>query len=252
MNVEDDASAQSIIVIGSKPCAAFPMVKASVVLTANSAVERGLAYRKKYNSRIIAFVHGVGVQAGALRQSLVKSRPDEIVVMPAVLDSDNLVSIIKNDLGLTETIVSVISIRERNRLMADILGWRKILVMAHVSKSRGIKHIRYALPDLLGPRKMMWLVHSTGLSAILYGMRRFPNAREIIATGIGLEGGVNFDGVGEFKEKIAKADRMTIKHWPHKKRLSLFTTDDSMSRIGNVPKWKGELSYFEDTNLNKQ
>ena len=49
-----------------------------------------------------------------------------------------------------------------------------------------------------------------------------------------------------------RKDTPEIERLMSQKRLSLFTTDDSMSRIGNVPKWKGELSYFEDTNLNKQ
>lgn len=246
MNVADDPLSQSIVVIGSKPDAALPTVKASVVLTANSAVEIGLEYRKRYNSRIIALVSGeVLKETSNIRQSLTKSCPDEIIVMGGDRDIDDPVSFIKNDLGLPRAIVSVLRHRERIRLMSDVLGWRKILVMAHFSKSRGIKNVRYVLPDLLGPRNMSWLFHSTGLSAMFYGMRRFSNAKEIVVAGIGMEEGPHFKGAAEgFREKTAKADRITMKHWPHKKRLALFTTDDSMNRIGNVPKWQGETFLF--------
>ena len=250
MNTANDLSAQSIVIIGSKPNAALPMVRASVVLTANSAVEIGLEYRKKYNSRIIAFVTGSALNVprretyDVVGQALTQSRPDEVIIIGKSKDTDDPVSFVKNDLGLTEATVSFLGHHERIRLMSDALGWRKILVMAHISKSRGITNLRCAIPDLLGPRNMPWLFCSTGLSAIFYGMRRFSNAREIIATGIGLEGGTHFNGVGEFTGKSAKGERITVKYWPHKRRLSLFTTDDSMSRIGNIPKWQGEVFYF--------
>lgn len=87
---------------------------------------------------------------------------------------------------------------------------------------------------------------STGLNAISYAMARFPSSNEYIVAGVGLKGGSYFYGVGEMAIKRAKVDKKVMKYWSRSKRPNLYTTDQEMSKYGDVPIWNGEVFYYNE------
>lgn len=246
----NEAVVRTIVVLGSKPNAALPDVAVSVVLSANNAVELAALYREKYQSRVIAFVPSVELKKHEhIQQSFIKSRPGEIILIGD--DGNDPIAFVRDTLGLKDAKVSIITFQERNQLLHRTLGWRFWLVMWKSLWARGIGYVfRHALPDIFGKREMEWLAQSTGLNAIFYGMEKFPQAQIIVAgigPGAGPEGGGgHFNKVGEFMSKTAKADRLTINCWPFSKRPQVFTTDDAMHELGNMPKWQGDVFYFKN------
>jgi len=236
--------ARTVVVLGSKPQAPLPAVAAPVVLTANNAVELGVPYREKYGSRIIAFVPAFELRRQEhIQQSFIKAKPDKIFLVGD--DGTDPITFVKEALGLREADVSILSLQERNHLLQHALGgqfwpltWQSIWV-------RGIGYVVHALLDLLGKREMEWLAQSTGLNAVFYAMKHFPDAN-IITAGIGLQPGEHFSGIGTFTNKTAKADQLTMKYWPPEKRPQVYTTDDAMHELGKVPKWEGEVFYFKN------
>lgn len=236
----------SVVVIGAKPNAALPDVKAYAVVTANNAVELGLLYRKKYGSKIIAMTSSnVLRDRKDVQSAMVNSRPDEIVLLGA--DLENPEDFVKNKLGLLDTEIINISPQERNNLMFKNFGWRAIFLTMHIIIMRGIKNfIRYVIPDIFGKRTMSFLNRTTGLNAILYAKIRFVNSKEIIIAGISPKAGGHWKGPGGLDEKDAKADRITIRYWSDNKKGGLYTTDDIMNNFTNIPKWKGKVFYYDN------
>jgi hypothetical protein len=238
-------SKENIVVLGSKPQAPLPAVAAPRVLTANNAVELGALYRQKYGSRVIAFVPIIELRKHEhIRQSFIKARPDEVILIGGE-EAD--VAYVKNEVGLHEAKVSLMSWCERNRTMARALGWRRFLVHFEALRARGLRYVlTHTLLDLLGKRDMEWLAQSTGFNTIFYALKHFPGA-EVISAGMGLQGGGHFSGQGEFMSKTAKADQITIKHWPPHMRPNVFTTDDVMAELAPMQKWQGEVFYLKST-----
>lgn len=242
MDTKDMHMRQSVVVLGAKPDPALPLIEVSVVVTANGAVEYAVPYRQRFNSRIVALASSGDLRDRPdMQQSLSKSRPDEIILLGEHIE--NPVGYVRNTLGLPDTRVSVLSFRELRHLTDEMLGWRRFLIAGLLLKSRGIKYfIKYVLPDWFGARWTVWLSRSTGLNAILYTLKRFSDA-EVITAGIGLQPGTHLGG-GIFAEKTAKVDQMVMKHWPSEKKTRVYTTDETMSKVGNVKKWEGETFGF--------
>ncbi len=246
VTASDLFSSKSIVILGSKPGALLPAVYASLVFAANNAVELAVPYREKYNSRIIGFVPSVELRRHEhIQQSFIKAQPDEIFLIGD--DGNDPVGFVKNTLGLTAEKVSIIGPQERYQLLVGALGWRRgWVVMLGALWKRGAGYFFHNLfLSLLGKGSMEWLAQSTGLNAVFYGLKHFPNAEKIITAGIGLQGGEHFNKVGEFTNKTAKADRMTMQHWPFARRPTVYTTDDVMHTLGKVPKWEGDIFYFQ-------
>ena len=101
------------------------------------------------------------------------------------------------------------------------------------------------LVDLLTKRDFVWMHRSTGLSAIFYSLRRFPNVQKVIMGGIGFKAGGHFNGVGEFTGKTEAADRITIPHWPESAKLKIETTDKAASELAGLKFWEGEVFYHK-------
>jgi hypothetical protein len=254
----DKGKIYSIVALGSKPDAPLPSANAPFVLAANNAVEIAVLYREKYNSHIIGLVPFIELKRHEhIKHSLIKSRPDEIVVLGGEKDEINI--FVKENLGLVDAKIEILSFQACNRLMASALGWRIYLVIMHHIYTRGVKHfLRYVVPDLAlvlfgKERDMKWMSCSTGLYSIFYALERFSNAQEIILAGMRPTAGKHISGVGDFTSKTAEADRITLKYWLCKRRIPLWTTDEIMSEVGKMKKWKGETFYFyqkkEETNL---
>lgn len=235
---------ETIVVLGSKPNAALPDVAAEVVLTANNAVELGAVYRQKYGSKVIAFVPTVELKKHKhIQDSFIKARPDRIILIG---EQEGAASFVAEELGLSSTEVSVMSLAERNRTMARALGWRRFLVHFEALRARGLVFVvRNAVPDLLGERNLEWLAQSTGINSLFYAMEKFPSTKEIISAGMGLQGGDHFSGQGEFMSKTAKADQITLRYWPSHKRPQVWTTDDVMAQLGPMQKWQGNVFYHQ-------
>ena len=231
-----------IVVLGSKPNAALPAVAVPFVLTANNACELGVLYRQKYGSKIIAFVPIEELRNREhIQDSFKKSHPDEVVLLSATGTDREFV----RTLGLTDVVITIINFRARNQLMWRALGIRIILVMMERLWFRGLKYLLLdAVPDFFGKRDMLWLSGSTGMDATFYALQHFPEAREVISSGIGLQEGTHFSGSGQFTSKTAKADRTTMKYWPYSRRKHLSTTDDALHSIGKVPKWQSGTTFF--------
>lgn len=234
---------EQLVVLGAKPNSALPDVAAPYVLGANGAIEVGLPYREKYQSKLIGLVPGVELYKHAhIRDSIKKAYPEELIVFGD--GGKDIVLYIHNEMGLANTKVTLLTIKERIQLMKAVLGIRTVLVAAERFKVRGLKHfLKTALPDMLRGGDMAWMAHSTGLDAIMYAMLRFPNASHIITAGIGLQGGEHFNQQGEFMSKTAIADRGTMRHWKPALRPQVYTTDVVMHECGKVPLWTGK--YFE-------
>ncbi len=241
----EEAVEGPVVVLGSKPGTELPEIRASFVITANSAVELGLLYRERYGSKIIAMMNGRALgDTTYLQDSLKKSRPDKIILSGG--DKDTLTSLIEHDLACSGVPVEMLSPRDSYQLMKDTLGWRIVLVVLEHLRLRGVIYVaRYVLRDLLGKRYMQWMSRSTGMNAIFYALKQFPQT-EVIAAGIGLKSGEHFTKKGNFTEKTAAGDRITMRHWLPDKRPRLFTTEPTLVRIGNVPKWNGSL-FYENT-----
>jgi len=95
MNIEENLSSEPVVILGSKPEADLPEIGAPFVLAANGAVEMGVKYREKYNSRIIGMVASIELKEREhVQQSLIKSQPDEIVVLGGDVEDPD--SFIKN------------------------------------------------------------------------------------------------------------------------------------------------------------
>ena len=237
MNIE------SIVVLGSKPDTCLPDVSPKVVFGANGAVESALPYREKYNSKIVGVVPSIELRKhGHIQDSIKKASPDKMIVFG---NNAGIISFIHNDMGLPNTEVELISNKERQSRIVSMMGWRIIPVSINRISSRGLLRglkylIRKVVPDILFSRDKDWISHSTGLDSVMYAMSAFPQAN-VITAGIGLQGGAHFNNQGEFMSKTAIADRRTMKYWPFEKRKNVYTTDDVMAEIGNVPKWEGKI-----------
>lgn len=235
-----------VVVLGSKVNAALPAVHARAVLTANSAAELGLLYKQRYGSYTIAVTSSRVVRDETyVQDAFKKSKPDEVVLLGS--DLPDPASFIHDTLGLVDTKVTVVSPQERNELMTSQMGWRRFLLMTHILVHRGIRHlVRYAIPDyFFGGRNRTWLNRTTGMNAVLYAMKHFPDTKEIITAGIDFNAGGHFNGLGKFLEKDALADRTIMRYWTPEYRKNVYTTDDVAHAYGNIPKWKGDVFYFK-------
>lgn len=231
---------EPIVVLSAKPEPALPEVSTPYVLGANGAIEVGLPYREKYKSKLICLVPGLELRKHEhIRASIIKAKPDEMILFGD--DGVDIVSYIKNEMRLPDTKITLYkAVNERHQFMKKVLGWRIVPVMIERVKARGLRHLfRKMIPDMIFGGDKDWLSHSTGLDAIMYAMERFPNTKEIITAGIGLQGGEHFNKEGVFMAKTAIADRGTMAHWPLSLRPQVYTTDDAMHTIGGVPKWGG-------------
>lgn len=229
----------TLVVLGSKPNAPLPVVKTPFVFTANNAVELGALYRERYGSWVIGLVPTAELKRHEhIRQSFAKAQPDEVWLIGD--DGTDLPGFVRNEVGLTNTQLTIIPFSIRNKLFFRTLGLRAWLTVVETLLGRGVRFfVAEVIPDLLRKRNMEWIGHSTGLSAVFYALERDSHAR-VVTAGIGLQGGQHFSGIGTFSSKTAKADQLTIKHWPPAKRPRLYTTDDMMHTLGHVPKWEGE------------
>jgi len=231
----------TVVILGSKPDAALPDVGASVVLGTNASIEIGLSYREHYNSYLISFVgSGELKNKSYVQQAIKRSEPDEIMVHGEKMDDPR--DFIIKELGLSNTNVYVMSFNERYKLMAERVGLFAPLVGM---KSWDIKSIKKALKDYFGPRSMRWSFCSSGMYAIIYAMKRFPEADKFISAGIGLQGGGHYYGIGEMRTGRAKVDRRVMKQWKRNQRSNLYTTDEAMSQLGDVPLWRGSTFYYQ-------
>ena len=233
----ESQGSESIVVLGAKPSAALPVL-ADCVIAVNGAVETAVQYRERYDSKIIGLVHVIALRKYVhIQEALKKAVPDQMLVYG---DDPEIVSYIHDVLGLSEMDVICVSTKERLSIMGEILGLRRLLVTMERIKTRGIRHfLRRALPDILLHRNKNWLVHSTGLDAIMYVMKQFPECT-VIAAGMSLQTAARANNKGEFTNKTALADRGTMKHWPRSRRKQVYTTDSVMSELGDVPMWEGE------------
>lgn len=246
MEIQVDTDMAPVIVIGSKPNAGFPSVRPQAVITAKSAVKQGLLYRKRFGSKIIALIPWPELEThDYVREALVESRPEEVIVLGD--NNGESVDFVHNVLKLTSTKVSTYSYHERNYTLICGLGIKKMSLIINMLRIRGVKFvIRKAIEDLFVGADMKWLSRSTGINGILYARKRFINAESIIVAGVGLIGGGHFDGVGEFTDKSAKSDRIFMKYWPKSARHNVYTTDETLSRVGNIPLWNGDV-FFADS-----
>ena len=235
-----DTSVKTVVVVGSKPDSDFPLIAPDVVVTAKSSVEQGLVYREKSGSKIIALVPWPELQErGYMKPALVNSQPEELVILGD--NEKESILFIENILKLENTKVELQTHNQRNFGLLKNLGRAKYTLMLHMLWIRGFRFfIKTAVYDFFGKRDMQWLSRSTGINGIMYARARFPNAT-IIVVGIGLVGGGHFDGKGVFTKKSAKSDQIFMKHWPQSKRSNIYTTDDNLSSLGGVDKWKGEI-----------
>lgn len=224
----------SIIILGSKPNAKLPFVNPLAVLTANAAVELGVKYKEKYNARVISLVGSGNLKENShLQNALMQNIPDEIVILGEKIHDPR--AFIVNELGLFNTKITVLNFYERYRLMADHVGWRAPIIGR---KSLKPYHVIEAMYDLLGPKTMNWCNCSTGIGALFYAIKRFPNANQFIIAGIGLHAGDHYYGHGKFTDIAANRDKRVMKYWNVNKRPQLYTTDDAMHKYGKVPLWK--------------
>lgn len=226
-----------IVVLGSKPGAKLPAVAAPYVLTANNAVELGAHYREQYGSKVIAFVPGEELlRHEHIRRSFEKAQPDEVVILGG--GKERLESLIREEMRITAPI-RFLSFKECRGLARKALGARYFIVALRRLFARGASHfINDFIPDLFNRRDMRWLTDSTGFVAIFYALDRWQSA-DIIAAGIGLSAGGHFSGEGTYSEKTARADRLVISRWDRSRRNRLYTTDEALHNIANVPLWKG-------------
>jgi hypothetical protein len=225
----------TIVVLGAKPEAIFPDIAPEFVVTANSAVELALEYRKKFQSKIIALVPILELRRHKfIQDSFVRSQPDEIVLLGAVPEDKEFVS----ELNLTNSKVEVLSSFDTNWGLVKQLGLGRFFIALDSIKKRRMKYFLFeALPDLLLVRKMEWMPRSTGINAVLYSLERFPKSKQIIVTGIAPQEGSHYNGVGYFTKKTADADLITLKHWKLEHKKNVYTTDEVLSRMGKFPLW---------------
>jgi hypothetical protein len=230
---------ESVIVLGSKPNAPLPLVAAPIVLAANNAVETALLYRKKFNSYIIGLVPLQELYNHEhICESFRKAKPDEVILMGGNTVEGE--SFVKETLGLQDALVTVLPLHTVNWTLASVLQSKRWSLMFRYIWNRGFRHaVRYVIPDMLRKREMVWMHRSTGLSAIMYALQQFPNAKHHILAGIGLLPGDHFNHVGQFTPKTAKADQITMQYWPQRLRSNVYTTDEVMCEHGDVPAWDG-------------
>lgn len=232
-------SSDPVVVLGAKPEAKLPDVPAQAVVTANGAVELATPYKEKCGARIIGLVPAFELKDKKhIAESFQRAVPDEIIVFDG--DSAEMEAFVRETLGITEPKLIVTTIQERHALMEHALGSNMRAKMLSRLQYRGWKYfLRTALWDLLGKRQRDWLTHSTGLDAIMFAQRYFPNA-EIITAGIAPKSGEHFNQQGQFLEQTAISDRDTLRFWPKEIRPRIFTTDSVMSEVGDFPLWEGQ------------
>lgn len=229
----------SIVVLGSKPDAVLPDTAAEAVITANAAVLRGVRYRERYGSRLIALVNSSEVHLESVRQALRESAPDEVLLVGEHVS--DVRGLLQRELGLHGASVAYMPYRERHALLVSAFGWRRFIVMLDYLRMLPLLYcVRTVLPDVLYHKTYAWMSRSTGLNAILYARRRFPT-NAIVVAGIGLEAGGHFyDSDGpQFTEKTARVDRVTLAHAPGSFTGSLATTDRFLSDFAGIPLWRG-------------
>jgi hypothetical protein len=232
-----DSKVSKVVVVGSKPNSSFPEIGADVVVTAKSAVIQGLVYREKYGTKVISLVPWPElITRDYVGEALVKAQPEELVILG---DNDaKSLNYIHKVLKLKNTKVKTISCKDRNYGLLIGVGVKVLRLMLYTIWNKGL---RFFYSGAFMDKDMIWLHRSAGINAILYSLKRFPNAKEIVVVGIGLEPGDHFDGKGDFTKKSAKHDQVFMKFWPKKKRPRVYTTDNVLSEKGDVPKWDGSV-----------
>ena len=229
-----------IVILGSKPGAGLPAVAAPVVITANAAAEIALEYRKRYDSRIISLVNsGILKRVSSVQQALARAEPDEIVVLGEKLPDPR--GFAETALGLRRTKIECLSFYDRYRLMAMRVGALAPILGLRLDR----KSLKHLIKDLPAARTMRWSFASAGLSAVSYAMQRFPDADRYVVAGIGLQGGAHFTGIGSMTAGRGAVDRRVMRKWKRRDRPNLYTTDEAMSRLGDVPLWQGEVFYYD-------
>jgi hypothetical protein len=238
---QDRGDRRPVIVLGAKPLPRLPAVEPQAVITTKGAVELGLVYREKYGTPIIALVPVIELYSREYMIDLLKKvKPEEIVVLGNDPGFDP-VSFIRNELGLTETKITLYTLFERNFGILRALGWYRVSVVIKMLAIRGLRHFLFcAIPDLFHRRTVNWLSRSTGINGMLYAQERFPDAETIIVAGIGLEAGGHFNGRGTFTPKSAKSDQILMKRWKKHLRPRIVSTDERLTELGDVPLWQSQ------------
>lgn len=241
MRFLNDNDVKQIVVLGSKPKADLPFINARVVIAANGAVELGLKYRKKFGSYLIGLVPLQELYNHKhICDSFMKAQPDEIVVMGG--NEKEAESFIHDTLNLRKSKIITLSFNKVNWEMVKLFGWSRFMLAFDFMYKKGLRNfIRNVIPDLIFKREFIWMHRSTGLGSILYSLQRFPEVNQIVVGGIGLIAGGHFNEIGEFTSKTARADQITIKHWPEKLKKNISITDKIASEISGFKNWSGEV-----------
>lgn len=231
----------TVIVLGAKPDAKLPDINPKVVITANNAVLLASFYREKFGCRVVAVINShisTSKKATSIKNSLIKSKPDEVVFLGKGIFDDHQ-KLISDELGLGETQVTVIEDKEITYLLLRVMGFGMFQAILFRLASRGLKDVifRSAPALLLRLRTNDWMALSTGLYAIMYALDRFPKSA-VVSSGVSLQAGQQFNNVTYFTEKTSKVDRMIMNSWPSSRRIRLFTTDMSMEKLGGVKRWE--------------
>jgi hypothetical protein len=234
-----------IIVIGSKPKAILPDVATEVVYTANAAATRGLFYRAKFGTRIIAVVGSGTLQKDEkVRAHLSIAEPDTIIILGDKLRHS--ASKIVSSVGLTGTEIKCLNSREQFNLIRERAGVLALFAALHCYPLNPFWPLRVARALYKAAAgDYGWAHASTGLSALLLAARDRGESN-IIATGITLFSGTHVQDNKLFSDRRAKVDRGVMTLWPVKKRAFLMTTENQMADFAGVTLYNGGFVHADD------
>lgn len=239
----------TVVVLGSKPDAPLPDIPAKIAIVANTAVMLGAEYKKRYGTYVIAMSPYRQLAGYEYVQDAYKANPPDEVVILAGSQSD-AEQLIHDKMGLKQVPVSVLSEYERQWSLLRQFGWHRFVLMVRIFfKVVTVRESLYCLYSFIrnpkDDRHLRWLVRSTGINAILYGLQRFPKQRDLIVAGVGLEGGGHFNGEGHFKQTSARLDNIFMRCVPKQIFNKLFTTDEVLSSRGGLKLWEGDTFQFD-------
>ena len=211
-----------VLVIGSKPGSIVPNINFKTIYTANGAAERGMIYKKKFDQSNLICVVGMRefLKNNLVKDKILESKPNRVVFRTYEKDLSNLFN--------NSCKIDYLSWKEQFNLQSKFIKFGKFsLVLAETKRSeRILEKIKYMLT---GFRKRQFWGVSTGFFSIILAHEENPDS-DIVVSGIGLSGGIQFYKSERSKEynyiARSKVDRFIAKIVKKKFKNKIYSVDD--------------------------
>jgi hypothetical protein len=224
---------ENILIFGSKPKAAIPLIDVREIFSSNGSAELSLDYFEHVNKVRHTCIIGAKsfLKLEDIKNRVIKSQPNEIIVR----DYDKNYRQIDN-LFNQETIINKFTKSQQFYYQRNFFdnGIINLLIAEYNYKHFFFEKYKHMIMGLI---KYGLLGSSSGFFALLYASKKYPKAN-LIVSGISFEGGDHFYRSGKMTKSRGSVDNYLINKLKKEIKDRIYILDKDIAK-------KYNLNYLE-------